>query len=238
MVVKKLKKKKAAGGFDMASSSAAHTIKEPFFYNEEVLYPELNDPRTTELNFRSIEDKLMDMRQIMPFGYPSEQFLRQTKQDVHNKVEEIKRNKKNSRQGNDDEDEQTVIPDPGLKPNEMGVLLEFPINVWGVSGLTIYARVSDTLYNNYRKLLREGVLMTLRFYSQFPKTGGRARTRSTSSKDEPSLELNKFGYNPSLDRRLSYKYLPVASKANEQQYINVNYIIADPDFETAYRSDV
>jgi hypothetical protein len=32
--------------------------------------------------------------------------------------------------------------------------------------------------------------------------------------------------------------LPVASKANDQQYINVNYLIADPDFETAYRSDV
>jgi adenylate/nucleoside-diphosphate kinase len=27
--------------------------------------------------------------------------------------------------------------------------------------------------------------------------------------------LNKFGYNPSLDRRLSYKFLPVASKAND-----------------------
>jgi hypothetical protein len=75
MVVKKLKKKKAAG-FDMGSSTAAHTIREPFFYNEEVLYPELNDPRTTELNFRSIEDKLMDTKQILPFGYPSEQFLR------------------------------------------------------------------------------------------------------------------------------------------------------------------
>jgi hypothetical protein len=104
--------------------------------------------------------------------------------------------------------------------------------------LTISARVSDKLYNNYRKLLRDGVIMTLRFYSQFPKSGGRARTRSTSSKDEPNLELNKFGYNPSLDRRLSYKFLPVASKANDQQYINVNYLIADPDFETAYRSDV
>lgn len=80
--------------------------------------------------------------------------------------------------------------------------------------------------------------MTLRFYSQFPKSGGRGRARSSASKDEPNLELNKFGYNPSLDRRLSYKYLPVASKSNEHQFINVNYIIADPDFETAYRSDV
>lgn len=80
--------------------------------------------------------------------------------------------------------------------------------------------------------------MTLRYYSQYPKSGGRGRGRSTSSKDEPSLEINKFGYNPTLDRRVAYKYLPVASKGNEMQFINVNYIVADPDFETAYRSDV
>lgn len=103
MVVKKLKKKKALA-FDMAST-AAQTIKEPFVYNEEVLYPELTDPRTTELNYRSIEDKMLEIKQILPFGYPSEQFLRQTKQDVHNKIEEIKRNKKNSRQGNDDDED-------------------------------------------------------------------------------------------------------------------------------------
>jgi len=103
MIVKKLKKKKAA--FDMGTNNAALTIKEQFVYNEEVLYPELNDPRTTELNYRSIEDKFLDLKQILPFGYPSEQFLRQTKQDVHNKIEEIKRNKKNSRQGNDDDDD-------------------------------------------------------------------------------------------------------------------------------------
>lgn len=95
MIVKKLKKKKALA-FDMAST-VAQTVKEPFVYNEEVLYPELTDPRTTELNYRTIEDKLLDIKQILPFGYPSEQFLRQTKQDVHNKIEEIKRNKKNSR---------------------------------------------------------------------------------------------------------------------------------------------
>lgn len=41
-----------------------------------------------------------------------------------------------------------------------------------------------------------------------------------------------------MERRLAYKYLPAASKGNEFQYINVNYLIAEPDFETAYRSDV
>lgn len=237
MVVKKLKKKKAAG-FDMMANAAVLTIKDPFVYNEEVNYPELNDPRTTELNYRSIEDKFLDIKQILPFGYPSEQFLRQLKQDVHNKIEDVRRNKKNNRQNNDDDEDQSAIPDSGLISSENGVFLEFPVTAWGFNNQPIFAKVTDTLYNNYRKLLREGIYMTMRLFSQFPKTGGRARTRSTSSKDEPNLELNKFGFNPSLDRRLSYKYLPVASKSNEFQFINVNYIIADPDFETAYRSDV
>ena len=70
MVVKKLKKKKVIG-FDMGST-VAQTIKEPFFYNEEVLYPELSDPRFAELNYTSVKDNLMKLRFILPFGYPSE----------------------------------------------------------------------------------------------------------------------------------------------------------------------
>lgn len=104
MVVKKLKKKKAAG-FDMMANAAVLTIKDPFIYNEEVLYPELSDPRQTDLNYRSVEDKFLDMKQILPFGYPSEQFLRQIKQDVHNKIEDVRRNKKNNRQNNDDDED-------------------------------------------------------------------------------------------------------------------------------------
>lgn len=117
--------------------------------------------------------------------------------------------------------------------------MDLPVTAWGVNAsINIAARVTDTLYNSYRKQLREGLVMSLRLYSQFPKSGGRARSRATSSKEEPSLEINKFGYNPSLERRLSYKYLQVASKGNEAQFVNVHYLIADPDYETAYRSDV
>ena len=78
--------------------------------------------------------------------------------------------------------------------------------------------------------------MVLRLYSQYPKIGQRGKRQG--SKDEPQVEINKFGYNPALERRLAYKYLPAASKGNEHQFINVNYLIAEPDFETAYRSDV
>ena len=76
----------------------------------------------------------------------------------------------------------------------------------------------------------------MRLYSQYPKIGQRGKRQG--SKDEPQVEVNKFGYNPALERRLAYKYLPAASKGNEHQFINVNYLIAEPDFETAYRSDV
>ena len=73
MVVKKLKKRKAIGGFDMGNVNL--TIKEPYIYNEEVQYPALNDNRT-DLNFRSIYDQLLDLTLVLPFGYPTEQFIR------------------------------------------------------------------------------------------------------------------------------------------------------------------
>ena len=76
-------------------------------------------------------------------------------------------------------------------------------------------RVTDTLYNNYRRQLRDGITMTLRLYSQYPKSGARSRSRATAGKEDPSLEMNKFAYNPSLERRVQYKLLPVASKGGE-----------------------
>lgn len=123
------------------------------------------------------------------------------------------------------------------------MFLEIPIAAWGLTqsangGVKILARVTDTLFNNYRKQLRDGVNMSLRMYSQFPKSGARSRARGTASKDEPSLETNKFGYNPAFERRVVYKNLPVASQGGQYKFINVQYMIANPDFETAYRSDV
>lgn len=117
-------------------------------------------------------------------------------------------------QGNDEDD--SFDKDPGLIANDCGEPLNIKVAAWGLSGgVTIYAKVTDTLFNTYRKLLREGLSMTLRLYSAFPKSGGRGRSRSTNVKDEPSLELNRFGYNPSLERRVNYKLLPVASKGGE-----------------------
>ncbi len=73
-------------------------------YCEEVNFPEVNDPRLVQLNCRSVYDVLIDLKAVYPFGYPTEQFFRQTKQDIHNKVEEIMQKIRKAR-GNDEDEE-------------------------------------------------------------------------------------------------------------------------------------
>lgn len=42
-------------------------------------------------------------------------------------------------------------------------------------------------------------------YNVFPKPGSKSRARSSMLSTEPITEVNKFGYNPALDRRVHYK---------------------------------
>lgn len=77
MVVKKYKKRKADSGLDaLGLGASAQVIKDPFIYNEEVTYPELYDPRFIDQNINTIYDVMMDVKDVMPFGYPTEQFFR------------------------------------------------------------------------------------------------------------------------------------------------------------------
>ncbi len=150
MIVKKLKKRKAIGGFDMGNVNL--TIKEPFIYNEEVQYPALNDNRT-DLNFRSIYDQLLDLTLVLPFGYPTEQFIRQVKQDIYNRIEEVRAHiKRNNPNADEDEEALNSVSDPGLISNETGAHHDINVNGWGISGgVQVVARLTDTLLNNYRK---------------------------------------------------------------------------------------
>ena len=112
MIVKKLKKRKAIGGFDMGAAN--QTIKDPFVYNEEVQYPDIHDNRT-DLNYRAVYDQLLDLKLVLPFGYPTEQFLRQTKQDIHNKIEEVRAHiKRTNPNAEEDEEALASVSDPGL----------------------------------------------------------------------------------------------------------------------------
>ena len=88
MIVKKYKRKRGPTGHNHRGSAGATehlelsssvnlTIKDPFVFNEKVLYPELHDPRHLETLNKTIFDVLIeDMADVIPLGYPSEQFLR------------------------------------------------------------------------------------------------------------------------------------------------------------------
>lgn len=60
------------------------------------------------------------------------------------------------------------------------------------------------------------------------------------SSREPDTIVNTFGYNPALERRLLYKPLDliVPGHGKQKRYINVNYLIEDTVYDTAFRSDV
>ena len=49
--------------------------------------------------------------------------------------------------------------------------------------------------------------------------------------EDPITELNRFGYNPALERRIHYKLI-------HGSYVNINYLLYHPEYEIAYRSDV
>lgn len=104
--------------------------------------------------------------------------------------------------------------------------------------VTVFVSVQAELYNSFRKLLKEGLQMSLRMHSIYPKPGARTKARSTLLSNEPLTEVNKFGYNPSLERRILYKLVPNYKNQNEQHYVNVQYILLRADNEAAFRSDV
>jgi hypothetical protein len=61
------------------------------------------------------------------------------------------------------------------------------------------------------------------------------------SSKEPDTLVNTFGYNPALERRVNYKNLEIivpGMSGKQKRIINVNYLIEDPVYDTAFRSDV
>jgi len=73
--------------------------------------------------------------------------------------------------------------------------------------------------------------MVVRQHCPFPRPGAKSRSRSSLNNQEPITETSKSGINPALDRRVFYKLY-------HGKYININYILYHPDYETAYRCDV
>lgn len=56
---------------------------------------------------------------------------------------------------------------------------------------------------------------------------------------DPSTSINETMYNPALERRLAYKTMTCEMGDHVKTItLNINYLLVNPVFETAFRSDV
>jgi len=93
------------------------------------------------------------------------------------------------------------LTDPHLKEENGNYIVE---NLYFKGKyLTVY--LTDIAYNTLRKILREGMQLSIRMNNPFPKGTTRSKSRAGLSSSEPILEINKFGYNPTLERRIHYR---------------------------------
>jgi hypothetical protein len=104
-------------------------------------------------------------------------------------------------------------------------------------------RIVDVLYNAIRVVQKDSRSLTLRMMQEHPTASVKNNKKKQAppvGSEEPVTEINKFGYNPAMERRILYKQIPVFSKTNQdnKQWLNINYMFDHPDYRTAYRCDV
>jgi hypothetical protein len=228
--------------------------KEPITYREEVTYHQNSG------DYRPSGDDLVsyvlaDIDNVLPFGYPTEQFITWLGNDVWTRCEESKRIRKEAIAKMRLEALQTGSalrnPDAKLKTEEdtglvagQGRILRLPYEIISNSQqckVRAKAKVVDTLYNSLRQVAKDIKAATLRLEMLNPKPAllnGTGKTRAPVGGTEPSTEVNKFGYNPALERRLKYALVPLFTQQNKQAFLNINYMYEHPDNQTAYRCDV
>ena len=98
--------------------------------------------------------------------------------------------------------------------------------------------ITGKLYNHFRKILKEGVGISLRVENCLLKATATNKQRISLSNQDPITELNSFKYNPALERRLLYKLLPKFENKKLSHWINVYYILNHPDHDAYFRCDV
>lgn len=101
----------------------------------------------------------------------------------------------------------------------------------------VQCRITDSLVNKYRHLLRNGEKLKIQMYNQYPKQTSRQKSRATTNNTEPITEMSKFDVNPALERRLNYRLVPIV-KSNKQRYMNINYLYKTSDYEASRRCDI
>jgi hypothetical protein len=96
--------------------------------------------------------------------------------------------------------------------------------------------IMNGAFNTIRKTLRDGAIMSLRMNNVFPKGNARSKSRSSLGNNDPITEINKFGYNPALDRRVHLKF--TTDTWGTQFFANIFYMIDNQANVDLYRADI
>lgn len=203
------------------------------------------------------------MVDIYPLGYPTEQFLVKLRNDVHEAFEELKIQKKKALEamkrqlleGNatskqmEKTKEGGIEKDPGLI-EERGLYFEYEFKMHDhINGVRIKTKchLRDAIYNQLRVILRNENNLVIRPQFDWPNRAtisGKSTSKVITTQEHQS-EINHVpGYNPALERRIQMKMITSEyghcqdTQKQMTKYINVNYMLCDPIYETAYRSDV
>jgi len=257
---KHFKRRKADDFEGNGDHSAFLSIREPFHYKEEVKYfvdesegaPQPAGPQ--DISF----EILADFEDVYPLGYPTEQYVSKIKNDVYNAFCKLKEDKKRALaamkrelfEGGaammqvDRTVKDQVDKDPGLI-EENNVIVDQPFEMHHSDyevKIKTFAAVRDGMYNQFRSIFKDSNEVTIRPHMNFPRMvvlQGKQDKVKISKETEHISQVNKFGHNPTLERRLKYKKCCAVLPCGEQQVIvNVNYLIVDPVYETCFRSDV
>jgi len=254
LTVKKMKKRrimKTEGKEDGPDHIPMFPSKEPIIYKEEVMYHQ-NKGDYRPVGDDYISYMLADEADVFPLGYPAEQFLTWLKNDVATKFEASRKARKEALAKLKRE-----VLEKGGTMKESSVKKEEDTGIVQFIGRTIkqdfdmvtakptnvrtQIRMVDTLYNALRVCQKDTKSLTLRLHFEHPTAdflADAARMMAPVGSNDPSTYVNAFGHNPAMERRILYKCLPLYTKAGKPEYLNINYILEHPDFETAYRCDV
>ena len=219
MTVAKHRKRKLGGppkpvddlSFDQ---SPVLSIKEAIMQKEKVVYYQ-NSGDYKPCADDTVYYVLADLDDVLPLGYPTEQFLVWTRNDVNDRIEETRRQRKeyqarmkraNIEDGDGGMKEAALMKrdeDDGLIPGASGNMItrSFPMTLGSNCKTRAKCELVDKLFNAIRNAIKETNSCILRYNWEFPKQSvrnGTSKAKPSLSSSEPCTEINSTGYNPAL----------------------------------------
>jgi len=236
------------------------STRDPFLFKEDVQYYRESKEGDFDNAVKAPTDKdvvldlFADLNDVYPIGYPTEQIICKLKNDIIAAFIKLKEDRKRAvaemrRQMFEDgarmkvERPPEIQRDPGLI-DAQGFAHEEFFKMYSTNkqvNVPTLLKIIDRTYNQLRTLFKDAHDIVIRPYFGYPTKAvikGTAPSKILGSQD-PSTQINENMYNPALERRLKYKIMMCEMTEHTKSYcINVNYLIEDPMYASAYRSDV